>query len=230
MVAHTSQLVEVPDDLTDEAAVMIEPTACAAHAALRYQGHETVIIGAGTVGLLTLAAITATRDRDRSGPHDRDRSLRGAAAVGQGARRRHRLHSRRAAALGPIDDEVDGARRPAHLGLPQRHRLRRIERVAAAIVASRCSGRRGAAGRHARQRVARTDIAVAPRGRRSAACYAYTRNDFARGHRDRPPFRPRPLGVGHLSTRRLQGRDRPRSLGRAPWRSEGRLRHERKRN
>src|SRR4029078_7994290 len=33
-----------------------------------YEGHETVIIGAGTVGLLTLAAITATRDRERSGP------------------------------------------------------------------------------------------------------------------------------------------------------------------
>ena len=68
MVAHTSQLVEVPNEISDEAAVMIEPTACAAHAALHYQGHETVIIGAGTVGLLTLAAITATRDRDRSGP------------------------------------------------------------------------------------------------------------------------------------------------------------------
>ncbi|MDP9465581.1 MAG: zinc-binding dehydrogenase [Actinomycetota bacterium] len=68
MVAHTSQLVDVPDDLSDEAAVMIEPTACAAHAAARYEGHETVIIGAGTVGLLTLAAITALRDKVRSGP------------------------------------------------------------------------------------------------------------------------------------------------------------------
>ena len=68
MVAHTSQLVDVPDELSDEAAVMIEPTACAVHAALRYEGHETVIIGAGTVGLLTLTAITATRDRDRTGP------------------------------------------------------------------------------------------------------------------------------------------------------------------
>jgi threonine dehydrogenase-like Zn-dependent dehydrogenase len=58
----------VPDDFSDEAAVMIEPTACAAHAAARYEGHETVIIGAGTVGLLTLAAITARRDKDRSGP------------------------------------------------------------------------------------------------------------------------------------------------------------------
>ena len=73
MVAHTSQLVDVPDDLSDEAAVMIEPTACAAHAALRYHGHETVIIGAGTVGLLTLAAITATRDKRSQRP---DRSSR----------------------------------------------------------------------------------------------------------------------------------------------------------
>jgi threonine dehydrogenase-like Zn-dependent dehydrogenase len=68
MVAHPSQLVDVPDDVSDQAAVLIEPTACAVHAAQRYTGTETVIIGAGTVGLLTLAAITATRDKDRSGP------------------------------------------------------------------------------------------------------------------------------------------------------------------
>jgi threonine dehydrogenase-like Zn-dependent dehydrogenase len=68
MVAHSSQLIDVPDDMSDEAAVLVEPTACAVHAAARYTGEETVIIGAGTVGLLTLAAITATRDRDRSGP------------------------------------------------------------------------------------------------------------------------------------------------------------------
>jgi threonine dehydrogenase-like Zn-dependent dehydrogenase len=67
MVAHPSQLVDVPNDLSDEAAVLIEPMACAVHAAKRYTGSETVIIGAGTVGLLTLAAITATRDRERSG-------------------------------------------------------------------------------------------------------------------------------------------------------------------
>lgn len=61
MIAHHSQLVDVPDDLSDEAAVLIEPTACAVHAAKRYNGSQTVIIGAGTLGLLTLAAITATR-------------------------------------------------------------------------------------------------------------------------------------------------------------------------
>ncbi len=68
MVAHESQIVPVPDDLSDEAAVLIEPMACAVHAASRYHGTGTVIMGAGTVGLLTLAAITATRDKDRSGP------------------------------------------------------------------------------------------------------------------------------------------------------------------
>ncbi len=68
LVAHPSQLVDVPDDLSDEAAVLIEPMACAVHAASRCHGQELAIIGAGTVGLLTLAAITATRDRERSGP------------------------------------------------------------------------------------------------------------------------------------------------------------------
>ena len=68
MVAHPSQLVDVPADFTDEAAVLIEPSACAVHAARRYTGEETVIIGAGTLGLLTLAAITATRDKVRHAP------------------------------------------------------------------------------------------------------------------------------------------------------------------
>lgn len=68
MIAHPSQLVDVPSDMDDTAAVLIEPTACAVHAAQRYTGKETVIIGAGTLGLLTLAAITATRDRERTGP------------------------------------------------------------------------------------------------------------------------------------------------------------------
>lgn len=63
LVAHPLQLVDVPADLTDEAAVMIEPTACAVHAAKRYDGTQTVIIGAGTLGLLTLAAISARRQR-----------------------------------------------------------------------------------------------------------------------------------------------------------------------
>lgn len=68
MIAHPAQLVDVPDDFSDEAAVMIEPTACAVHAAARYHGADTVIIGGGTVGLLTIAAISARRDNDGTGP------------------------------------------------------------------------------------------------------------------------------------------------------------------
>jgi threonine dehydrogenase-like Zn-dependent dehydrogenase len=63
MVAHPSQLVDVPADLSDEAAVIVEPTACAVHAADRYTGAETVIVGAGTLGLLTLAGIAASGRR-----------------------------------------------------------------------------------------------------------------------------------------------------------------------
>jgi len=60
MVAHRSQVHAVPDELDDRAAVMIEPTACAVHAALaaQVQPSDTVaVIGAGTLGLLTLAAL-----------------------------------------------------------------------------------------------------------------------------------------------------------------------------
>jgi len=55
-VAHESQLVSVPDDLSDEDAVLIEPTACAINAIGMTPPGDTAIIGAGTVGLLTLAA------------------------------------------------------------------------------------------------------------------------------------------------------------------------------
>lgn len=64
LVAHPLQLVDVPAHLTDDEAVMIEPTACAVHAATFDRGGSAAIIGAGTVGLLTLAAISARRDGD----------------------------------------------------------------------------------------------------------------------------------------------------------------------
>lgn len=66
MVAHTSQLHRVPDELSDEDAVMIEPLACAVHAALSpgllggmNGGAIAVVIGAGTIGALTTKAISA---------------------------------------------------------------------------------------------------------------------------------------------------------------------------
>jgi threonine dehydrogenase-like Zn-dependent dehydrogenase len=57
MVAHPAQLVDVPDDLSDEQAVLVEPTACAVHAARQVAGGRVAIIGAGTLGLLTIAAL-----------------------------------------------------------------------------------------------------------------------------------------------------------------------------
>ena len=60
MIAHSSQLHPVPDDWTDEAAVMVEPTACAVHGALAAgvaEGDVVVVLGAGALGLLTIAAL-----------------------------------------------------------------------------------------------------------------------------------------------------------------------------
>ncbi len=58
LVAHPNQLHDAPDDLTDEAAVMVEPTACAVRAALAAgEGGVQVVLGAGTLGLLTIAAL-----------------------------------------------------------------------------------------------------------------------------------------------------------------------------
>jgi threonine dehydrogenase-like Zn-dependent dehydrogenase len=59
-VAHESQLHPVPDDLTDEAAVMIEPTAVGVHGALKGRvsdGDVVAVIGAGTMGLVAVAAL-----------------------------------------------------------------------------------------------------------------------------------------------------------------------------
>jgi threonine dehydrogenase-like Zn-dependent dehydrogenase len=60
MLAHRSQLWAVPDGMDDRIAVLIEPLACAIHAALRAQvadGDTVLLAGAGTVGLLTLIAL-----------------------------------------------------------------------------------------------------------------------------------------------------------------------------
>ncbi|HEY2763648.1 MAG TPA: alcohol dehydrogenase catalytic domain-containing protein [Pseudonocardiaceae bacterium] len=60
MIAHASQLHPVPDDLPDDIAVLVEPLACAVHAARRVPvppGASILVVGAGTVGLLTLLAL-----------------------------------------------------------------------------------------------------------------------------------------------------------------------------
>ncbi|MGI8649604.1 MAG: zinc-dependent alcohol dehydrogenase [Rubrobacter sp.] len=68
LVAHPSQLHRVPEGMPDEAAVAIEPLACAVHAALSARvssGDTAIVIGAGSVGLLTVAALSRLTDAGR---------------------------------------------------------------------------------------------------------------------------------------------------------------------
>jgi len=68
LVAHRSQLHAVPDELPNERAVLIEPLSCAVHAVLRGRpepGATVLVVGAGTVGLLTLLAL---REFTEAGP------------------------------------------------------------------------------------------------------------------------------------------------------------------
>ncbi|MEV6631997.1 zinc-binding dehydrogenase [Actinoplanes sp. NPDC051470] len=62
LVAHRTQLHAVPDGLSDEIAVLVEPLACAIHAVKRADvpsDSTVLVIGAGTVGLLTVLALRA---------------------------------------------------------------------------------------------------------------------------------------------------------------------------
>jgi threonine dehydrogenase-like Zn-dependent dehydrogenase len=64
LAAHRDQLHTVPGSWSDEAAVMIEPVACGVHAALSAPvgaDLRSVVIGAGTIGLATLAAARELR-------------------------------------------------------------------------------------------------------------------------------------------------------------------------
>ncbi len=61
--AHPSQLHLVPEEMSDTEALMVEPYACALHSVLSgagVEGDKVCVIGSGTVGLLTLAALAAT--------------------------------------------------------------------------------------------------------------------------------------------------------------------------
>jgi threonine dehydrogenase-like Zn-dependent dehydrogenase len=66
MAVHRSQLHPVPDTVSDEAAVLLEPFSVALHAVLAgppAAGDRVLVIGAGTLGLLTVAALRLTAPR-----------------------------------------------------------------------------------------------------------------------------------------------------------------------
>jgi threonine dehydrogenase-like Zn-dependent dehydrogenase len=91
-VAHQSQLHVVPDGLTNERAVLVEPLACAVHSVRRVNvppNSTVAVIGAGTVGLMTLLALKELAPGVpvhvvAKHKHQQDRALAlGAAAVHQ---------------------------------------------------------------------------------------------------------------------------------------------------
>ena len=64
LVAHELQLWPVPDGVPDEAAVLIEPYSCCLHAVERAgeidPAWTVLVIGCGSIGLLTIAALRAS--------------------------------------------------------------------------------------------------------------------------------------------------------------------------
>jgi threonine dehydrogenase-like Zn-dependent dehydrogenase len=79
LVAHPSQLHRVPDAVSDEAAVAVEPLACAVHAAIEAApgpDDTSLVIGAGSVGLFSVAALRHLTEAGRIicvAKHDRQR-------------------------------------------------------------------------------------------------------------------------------------------------------------
>ncbi len=65
LAAHEVQLHKVPDGVSDEEAVLAEPFSCALHAVLRSadggreEPEKILVLGCGTMGLLTVAALRA---------------------------------------------------------------------------------------------------------------------------------------------------------------------------
>jgi threonine dehydrogenase-like Zn-dependent dehydrogenase len=108
-VAHRSQVILLPDSLSDEEAVLAEPFAVALHAVLRNQPSDdqtVLVLGAGVIGLLTVAALRAIGSRARvlvtaRYPFQAEAATRlGADVV---------LHSRRDAELYPQVAQLTGA-------------------------------------------------------------------------------------------------------------------------
>jgi 2-desacetyl-2-hydroxyethyl bacteriochlorophyllide A dehydrogenase len=62
MLLHEHQLFRIPAEMEEDQAVLLEPTAVAVHAVLRRlprAGEKVLIVGAGTIGLLTLQVVRA---------------------------------------------------------------------------------------------------------------------------------------------------------------------------
>ena len=202
--------VDVPDDLTDEQAVLVEPMACAVHAARqRRRRRGRRVIGTGTLGLLTIAAIRGTCDL--GGADHRRRQAPAPEAAGPGARRRRRVRAAGARPPRPqsatgswvVDDRAHRRRRP-------RRRLRRLGRLAAAG-ARRRRAPAAPSTPSACPASPTLDLTglwhreiIAPRLLRLRR-----RDDFATAIELVRDARPRPARLGHLSPRPLRATPSP---------------------
>lgn len=68
LAAHKSQLHVVPYGISDEVAVLLEPFACALHGVLKTERKKTddiLVIGGGSIGLLTVAALRGLGHQNR---------------------------------------------------------------------------------------------------------------------------------------------------------------------
>ena len=66
LVAHEWQIHRVPDNVPNEAAVLTEPLSCAVHGVLGakvLEGERVLVVGCGSIGLLTIAALRALAPR-----------------------------------------------------------------------------------------------------------------------------------------------------------------------
>ncbi|MHB9059736.1 MAG: zinc-dependent alcohol dehydrogenase, partial [Bacillota bacterium] len=67
-VAHETQLHHIPDDLSDEEAVLVEPLSCSLHAVARHRpadGEVVLVVGAGIIGLGVIASLRALGHKNR---------------------------------------------------------------------------------------------------------------------------------------------------------------------
>ena len=216
MVAHASQLVAVPADLSDEAAVLVEPTACAVHAAApgrRRPGRASSARHARPAHHRRPAATSRpAAELLATAKHPAP------ARAGHGARRRRRRRPRRARA-GP------SARRPARCARQRpaprrRRRRRRLRRLARTRSPRPCASRPPAAPIHAVGMPGVTTVDLTPLWQREVAPAGLPTPTSA--PTSTPPSSScRRLDLGRLVTRHLppaplRGRHRPRRRRPAP--------------
>lgn len=66
MVVHRTQPFKVPEGISDDGAILLEPSACAVHGVMKRvpgPGEKVLVVGCGPIGLLTVAAARALAPR-----------------------------------------------------------------------------------------------------------------------------------------------------------------------